>query len=116
MLTQMRKGEVPMASRAVTPDLLLKMHEHNTKPKNWKIREFSPSVPQPGHIWGSGRARRMLQAAYVLSFLCLLLSNELLKIQVHGIKIVNMDCFILTLPFRKTDQYRDEVRHIVRLF
>jgi len=103
-----------MASRAVTPDLLLKMHEHNMKPENWIIKEFSPSVPQPGHIWGGGRARRMLQAAYVLSFLCLLRSDELLKIQIHDIEIVNMDCFILTLPFRKTDQYGGEVRHIVR--
>ncbi|KAF9232476.1 hypothetical protein BU15DRAFT_31114, partial [Melanogaster broomeanus] len=53
--------------------------------------------------WGGGRARRLLQAAYTIAFLCLLRFDEVLKIQMHDISFFE-DGMILTLPFRKTHQ------------
>ncbi|KAJ7737404.1 hypothetical protein B0H14DRAFT_3117790 [Mycena olivaceomarginata] len=55
--------------------------------------------------WGGGRARRLLMLAYVLSFLCLLRFDEVLKIQMHDIEWISDTCIKLTLPFRKTNQF-----------
>ncbi|KAJ7803541.1 DNA breaking-rejoining enzyme [Mycena olivaceomarginata] len=55
--------------------------------------------------WGGGRARRLLILAYVLSFLCLLRFDEVLKIQMHDIEWISDTCIKLTLPFRKTNQF-----------
>ena len=56
--------------------------------------------------WGGGRLRSMMHCIYILSFLCLLRFDEVLKIQLHHIKIENAEtCEIsLHLVFRKTKQ------------
>ncbi|KAG1790223.1 uncharacterized protein HD556DRAFT_1433459 [Suillus plorans] len=46
-------------------------------------------------LWGGGHVRRLLQAAYMVSFLCMLCFDEVLKIQ---------DQMVLHLPFHKTHQ------------
>jgi hypothetical protein len=53
--------------------------------------------------------RRGLQAIHTLAFLCLLRSDEVLKIQVDHVEFVkdldgDIEYMVLTLPFRKTHQ------------
>jgi hypothetical protein len=52
--------------------------------------------------------RRALQAIYTLAFVCLLRSDEVLKIRRDHIEFVKEDndseYMVLTLPFRKTHQ------------
>lgn len=67
------------------------------------------------HDWGGGRARRLLTLAYVLSFLCLLRFDEVLKIQMQDIEWVSDTCIKLTLPFRKTNQFGGEFLFIVAM-
>lgn len=67
---------------------------HDTRP-------LRPSTP----FWGGARARRLLHAAYTISFICLLRFDEVLRIQCHDIEVVSKTCIKLTLPFRKTSQF-----------
>jgi len=99
-------GEVAISARAVTQDLLYKLYHYNHQPSKWDIRPYAPSgaatvtAPSQGvvqvdseamepeslsplHDWGGGRVRRLLQAIYTTAHLCLLRSDEVLKIQVH---------------------------------
>lgn len=55
------------------------------------------------HDWGGGRARRLLQAIYTTAHLCLLRSDEVLKIQAHDMTFYENGVALL-LPFRKTHQ------------
>lgn len=55
------------------------------------------------HNWGGGRVRVLLQAVYTIAHLCLLRSDEVLKIQVHDMTLYENGVSIL-LPFRKTHQ------------
>jgi len=49
--------------------------------------------------------RRLLQAVYTISFLCLLRSDEVLKIRREHVELLEGPKRIkLTLPFRKTHQ------------
>jgi len=60
------------------------------------------------HIWGGPLIRRVLQAIYTIAFICLLRSDEVLKIRRDHIEFVKEDdeiqYMVLTLPFRKTHQ------------
>lgn len=60
-----------------------------------------------GIQWGGGRLRMMLQCIYTIAFLCLLRFDEVLRIQLKDIEIVDKEKghIKLTLPFRKTHQY-----------
>ncbi|KAK6991680.1 hypothetical protein R3P38DRAFT_3331684 [Favolaschia claudopus] len=58
-----------------------------------------------GETATSARAITQLWPTYVLSFLCLLRFDEVLKIQLHDIEWVSDTCIKLTLPFRKTSQF-----------
>lgn len=96
-----------MSSRAVTPELLKAVSDHNRLPENWTIKPYAPQ-PRSGRDlqnWGGGRARRLLHAIYALSFWCLLRFDEVLKIQFQDLEIVSSSCIKLTLPFRKTHQF-----------
>jgi hypothetical protein len=52
--------------------------------------------------------RHALQAIYTLAFICLLRSDEVLKIRWDHVEFVkdddNSEYMVLTLPFRKTHQ------------
>jgi hypothetical protein len=60
------------------------------------------------HVWGGPLTRRALQAIYTIAFICLLRSDEVLKIRHDHIEFVkednNIQYMVLTLPFRKTHQ------------
>ena len=54
----------------------------------------------------------MLQYIYTITFLCLLQFDEMLRIQLKDIEVVDKEKghIKLTLPFRKTHQYRGMFR------
>jgi len=84
-----------------------KLYDFNHQPENWDVKDYAAgSRAQKQNIddWGGGRARRLLQAAYTIAFLCLLRFDEVLKIQAHDIRVLSATSYELTLPFRKTEQ------------
>jgi hypothetical protein len=64
--------------------------------------------PESIHQWGGPMTRRALHAVYTLAFICLLRSDEVLKIRRQDLELVKEDdgtvYMVLTLPFRKTHQ------------
>lgn len=82
-----------------------KLYDENNKPQNSKIKEYEPSSRlQAADIddWGGGMTRRALQALYTIAFLCLLRSDEVLKIQRENVVLEDDDSITLFLEFRKT--------------
>lgn len=80
------------------------MYHFNHIPDNWTIRDYQPGGrTDSGAQWAGGRMRRFLHAAYTIAFLCMLRSDEVLKIQAHDLKLFS-NGLVLTLPFRKTHQ------------
>ena len=83
----------------------------NHQPENWVVKKYSPGTKdKSGDQWGGARARRLLELAYTLSFLCLLRVDEVLKIQSQDLILLpstedTPPRLQLTLPFRKTDQH-----------
>jgi len=57
--------------------------------------------------WGGAKLRIMLQCIYAIAFLCLLRFDEVLRIELKDIEIIDKQRgeIKLTLPFRKTHQY-----------
>ncbi|KAG1782526.1 hypothetical protein EV702DRAFT_1176749 [Suillus placidus] len=106
---EVQVGEVAVSARAITSSLLIKMYHFNNLPENLAIRDYRPG----GHgdtselLWWAGRCmRHCLHAIYSIAFLCMLCSDEVLKIQAHDIHFFS-NGLILTLPFRKTHQNGD---------
>ena len=68
------------------------------------------------HNWGGTLMRLALQAIYTLAFICLLRSDEVLKVQRDHIEFVkdndNSEYMVLTLPFRKTHQDGRKSSHL----
>ena len=106
IIRQTKAGEVSTSARAITHEdiRLLWLYNEKFEPLSFgtKLEAYNNEVAYP--IWGSGRLRTMMQCIYILSFLCLLRFDEVLKIQLHHIKIENKEtCEIsLYLVFRKT--------------
>ncbi|KAF7321720.1 DNA breaking-rejoining enzyme [Mycena kentingensis (nom. inval.)] len=106
---KVRAGEVATSARAITPEILEQLYHHNNQPGVGDIKPVvrTKRANKNRNDWGGGRMRRLLQAVYVISYLCLLRFDEALKIQIHDIRLLNDHSFELTLPFRKTSQYGD---------
>ncbi|KAJ7900693.1 hypothetical protein B0H14DRAFT_3753009, partial [Mycena olivaceomarginata] len=119
---KVRAGETATSARAITQvsdsrwicresakefqETLRKLYDFNHQPEVAEIKDYAAGSGP--HEWGGGRARRLLELAYVLSFLCLLRFDEVLKIQMHDIEWISDKCIKLTLPFRKTNQFGGE--------
>ena len=93
--------------RSITTKQLKALHEYNAQFTVKNIAAQKNCVIGENSSWAGGRKRRMLQAIYTLAFLCLLRFDEVLKIQMHQLKVIDRSQghFKLTLPFRKTHQY-----------
>ncbi|KAJ7799310.1 DNA breaking-rejoining enzyme [Mycena olivaceomarginata] len=105
---KVRAGETATSARAITQETLFKLYHFNHRPEVSEIKEYAAGSRKTSKLptdWGGGRARRLLILAYVLSFLCLLRFDEVLKIQMHDIEWISDTCIKLTLPFRKTNQF-----------
>ncbi|KAG2112581.1 uncharacterized protein F5147DRAFT_632239 [Suillus discolor] len=118
---KVKAGEVATSARAITTvsnvwppeswimivnpsqDILFKLYHHNHLDENWAIQPYQPGERLNSHHWGGGRARRLLQAAYTIAFVCMLRFDEVLKIQVHDFGVFEKGV-TLHLPFRKTHQ------------
>ncbi|KAG1808695.1 uncharacterized protein BJ212DRAFT_1448986 [Suillus subaureus] len=74
--------------------ILKRMYHFNHCPDNWAILDYL--------AWRT----RCLHAAYTIAFLCMLCSDEVLKIQLHDLHFFS-NGLILMLPFRKTHQNGD---------
>jgi len=107
---KVQAGETATSAHAITPDILMDMYDFNHKPAHWDIKNagyFRRNKKGDVHAWGGGRTRRLLGAAYTLSFLCLLWFDEVLKIQMQHIEFISAEKMKVTLPFRKTHQFGD---------
>ena len=99
------------------------LYDFNHQPELWgTINEEGKFIPPPSlskdhpNAWngkGGARARRALQVIYTIAFICLLRSDEVLKINRTHITYLDdgTDGIILTLPFRKTHQGGGELFH-----
>ncbi|KAG1837856.1 hypothetical protein DFJ58DRAFT_734145 [Suillus subalutaceus] len=109
---KVQAGEVANSARAITSEILLKLYHYNHLPENWTIRAYQPGERVRGGSgndlsrWGGGRVRRLLSAAYTVAFICMLRFDEVLKIQVHDLRVHDTQ-IVLHLPFRKTHQNGD---------
>jgi len=84
------------------------MYDFNHKPEHWDIKDtgyYRRNRKSDAQVWGGGRTRRLLGAAFTLAFLCLLRFDEVLKIEMHHIELISREKIKLTLPFRKTHQF-----------
>ena len=83
------------------------MYHFNHRPENWAILDYRPGGHGDGSSesswWAGGCIKRCLYAAYTIAFLCMLCSDEVLKIQLHDLHFFS-NGLVLTLPFRKTHQ------------
>ncbi|KAI1782501.1 hypothetical protein LXA43DRAFT_1103924 [Ganoderma leucocontextum] len=94
-------GETTMSSRAITTSVLRDLHLINSRTEHWEIGASPTAAATLGP-----RARRLLQAAYIVAFLCLLRFDEVLAIKIDDLRILdNGNAIELTLPHRKTAQY-----------
>ena len=92
------------------------LYDFNHQPElGGTINEEGKFIPPPflhkdhPNAWngkGGALARRALQAIYALAFICLLRSDEVLKIRRNHVTFLKdgSDGIVLTLPFRKTHQ------------
>lgn len=93
------------------------LYDFNHQPKLWGTISDDGKFVAPGpplsrdhpNAWngkGGPLARRALQAIYTIAFICLLRSDEVLKINRTHITYLDdgTDGMVLTLPFRKTHQ------------
>jgi hypothetical protein len=79
-----------------------------------RIRKFG--APEDSE-WGGARLRMMLQSIYIIAFLCLLRFDEVLRIEMKDIEIMDKwkGHIKLTLPFRKTHQYGGSAHPIIAI-
>ncbi len=88
--------------------MLERLYDFNHQEENWEIKAYAPKSRKAKdlHEWGGGMARRALQAIYTIAFLCLLRSDEVLKIRREHVvyEAGPVPHLVLTLPFRKTHQ------------
>jgi len=75
-------------------------------------RDISEDENTMDQHWGGARLRMMLQCVYTIAFLCLLRFDEVLRIELKDIEVIdkNEGHIALTLPFRKTHQYGGEIQ------
>ena len=91
----------------------MKIYNFNHLPENRNVAAYVPGSHNNKNPdkWGGGHTHRLLAAAYTLAFWCMLRVDEVLKIQMHQIKVSDT-VLTLTLPYRKTHQYGGE-QHVV---
>jgi hypothetical protein len=98
---------VPQSVRSITLDILQKLHAKNSSYEVQSLARIRHKDNIETSEWAGARQRRMLQCIYSIAFLCLLRFDEVLRIQLKDIEVVDKlkGQIKLTLPFRKTHQY-----------
>lgn len=107
-MPQVRLGEVVTSARAMDADVLHKLYEFNYQaPDNVTTSKKKRKADELISDWAGKEPRIMLQALYLISFLCLLRYDEALRIEWHWLDFLKVDgqrCLKVSLPFRKTHQ------------
>ena len=98
-------------------EILRKLYHYNHQKEFWDLSSRPKPVQTANrdstqsrsiHDWGGPLTRHALQAIYTLALICLLRSDEVLKIRRDHIEFVknddNSEYMVLTLPFQKTHQ------------
>lgn len=95
----------------MTSDVLSRLHAKNREYRVQKLARIRHLGSTESTEWGGARLRTMLQCIYTIAFLCLLRFDEVLRIQLKDIEVIDKlkGHFKLTLPFRKTHQYGGSV-------
>ena len=103
----MRGGEVSQSARSITSSLLSKLYQKNMEFTVQPLSRLRHLENSKDLHWGGARLRMMLQCIYTIAFLCLLRFDEVLRIELKDIEVVDKlkGHIKLTLPFRKTHQY-----------
>jgi len=78
-----------------------KLYDFNHQAELWEVRKCALNSRNAGS-WGGPFHRRLDQAVYTISFLCLLCIDEVLKICREHIRLEENGKVTLTLPFHKT--------------
>ncbi|KAJ3562539.1 hypothetical protein NP233_g9507 [Leucocoprinus birnbaumii] len=118
---KVQAGEAPVSARAITPDLIKKLWNHNIHSPVYGMSQldFEAHVSKQskaerlssGGPWCGPRGLRLLNLVYTLAFTCLLRIDEVLKIQYQDLVPISDTvgasnaAIKLQLPFRKTDQF-----------
>ena len=90
------------------PIVLKKLYDYN---KQYELKSMQWQRCLHGnseHIeWGGAKLRMMMQCIYTITFLCLLHFDEVLRIELKDIEVIDNERgqIKLTLPFSKTHQY-----------
>jgi len=91
-----------------TKEMLKKLYDFNNNIADNISKNANNPKTKSIHEWGGPTTRRALHAIYTLAFICLLRSDEVLKIRRQDLELVKEDdqtvYMIVTLPFRKTHQ------------
>ncbi|KAJ3768186.1 DNA breaking-rejoining enzyme, partial [Lentinula raphanica] len=105
-------GDTPTSARAVSSELLEDLYHFNNQPEQTDpmISDSSSQSSRNGKL--GPVARVLLTLGYAIAFCGLLRIDELLKIQLHDVKIgrdlkSGHSKITLQLPFRKTSQFGD---------
>ncbi|KAH9021450.1 hypothetical protein EDB85DRAFT_2188783 [Lactarius pseudohatsudake] len=104
---KVKAGEITTSVRAISAAMLPNLYHFNSRVPVRDLRH-SPAKKSKADCnqWVGQNARRLLQLAFTLAFSCLLRVDEVLKIQCHDFIQLGGDKLQLTLPFRKTSQFR----------
>ncbi|KAI0319559.1 hypothetical protein OF83DRAFT_1054814, partial [Amylostereum chailletii] len=102
-----RGGEEAVSAKAITEEVLRRLYEFNI---NFTGDHDSGSIPREDlkkTMWASRETRLMLNAVYVIAFLCLMRMEEVLRLEWHWIQLErhnNSVRLMVRLPWRKTHQ------------
>jgi integrase len=95
----------------MTSSLLAKLYQKNNEFSIQPLARLRRLDSSEDSQWGGARLRMMLQCIYTIAFLCLLRFDEVLRIELKDVEVINQKKgqIRLSLPFRKTHQYGGEV-------
>ncbi|KAI0057706.1 hypothetical protein BV25DRAFT_1812085, partial [Artomyces pyxidatus] len=103
-----RQGEAVTSARAVSEDVLRRLFEFN---HYFAQEEFGPVSRKrkatDESMWAGRAVRTMLNAVYIIAFLCLLRFDKALRMEWHWITLEEHGGSVrikIELPFRKTHQ------------
>ena len=85
----MRGGEVSQSARSITSSLLSKLYQKNMEFTIQPLSRLHYLENSEDPHWGGARLCMMLQCIYTIAFLCLLRFDEVLRIELKDIEVVD---------------------------
>ena len=97
-----------MSSRAITAHHIRQIYDYNNTPESLAPVPFQQTprnAEKSLDDWGGPRIRLLVHAITVLSFTCLLRSDEVVNLRVEDVTVLHPDCISVCLTSRKTSQF-----------